>query len=104
MNDNQNNLTQFDLDSLLSAMLPDPKPEPFEPETMTRLDAIQVMTHINLAIKNGDIKRYFHLLGITDELAEEMTQREIMDSVQVRMSRLAVRAGINPENLTWHEL
>jgi hypothetical protein len=46
------------------------------------------------AFTSGEFRKACHIVGITDAMAEEMTHREILESMAVRLADIARAAGI----------
>ena len=63
---------------------------------LTRLDALDLLGQVKNAGESGLIGTMVRLLGVTEDLAEEMTLDDLQNAVNVRIADLARRAGISP--------
>lgn len=63
-------------------------------DDLSRLEAMDVLGQLGVAITEGRLGSAVRLAGISDDLAEEMTMDDLTDALQVRMATIARRAGI----------
>jgi hypothetical protein len=61
---------------------------------MSRLEALDRLFKYQDAMENGEFKLCCNLVGITDEMAEDMTHDEIMQAMAVRFSDMCRIAGV----------
>jgi hypothetical protein len=67
---------------------------------MTRLQAFDILHKYDEAFSSGEFRKACHLVGITDEMAEDMTHQEILQAMAVRLADIARAAGIIEEWLS----
>lgn len=67
-----------------------------KPETLTTLQAIDILNRVRIAIEQDNHYEIFRLVGITDEIADQtQNARELYDIASVRISDIARIAKIN---------
>lgn len=64
------------------------------PCDMTRWEALDAVGEASILASEGKWGSLALLLGVTDDIAEELTMDDLVDVMRVRMSDLAVQAGV----------
>lgn len=62
---------------------------------LKKMIALETIGQVAEAYQNEEFVKVAILLGITPDVAEDMTEQDFVDSIIVRMSDLAKSAGLN---------